>query len=354
MEIIAVSSLVRLHKTTSIVRNPRQFMKSRRGRGCNQAQLALTDLTQLQAQPGMINLHERGSQSGSLVQALPKTADMIGVIDIHDMIYNRPKIQHIAIDGEIREKTKNQETQDACKLTIEIDRQTKENDVKKTREDMPIEQARGLEMNLSELEIVGNILAAKVKELRMEITAFGKLERKVFLREYTRHARCLAWNVLNFMKSDHAVDLAQWLDYDCSRITALTEICGGHQESDVKSSLLEIFDCVPATRYTDKTSLLNDLLEFRGDMHTIQDNDGIPAHSVGHAAMVLANAEAISRRFPFPLQLRCGAPFHYSVRAVAGPSLTRLSFTQKRSQAAAGPGETTTRSPPPPACQHRT
>jgi hypothetical protein len=124
------------------------------------------------------------------------------------------------------------------------------------------------------------------------------------------------------MKSDERADLAQWLDSDDSRITALAEIFGSRPESEVKSSLLEIFDRVPEVSFVRQASLLNALRMFEADMQKIQSILGIPPSAVGHAAMVLANAEAIWRRFPFPLRPRYGTFPHLSVRASS--SLTRL------------------------------
>jgi hypothetical protein len=316
--IIAVS-IIRACVSSKIpvpLRNNKQFMKCRRS--CGFALLpALTDLTQQSEQPGRENsrnLQERGSHSESSVQALPKSFGMNSENDIHESTSIQVKIQNITMNGEIKGKAKNRNIQ-GVDLIKQIDYLNEQIRIHNLRQESPAEQVRGLPTNFT---FVNETLTARYKELEIESNAFIEQETMLFLEERTKRTQCLAWNILNFMISDQAVDLAEWLDADGSRIRVLSEICGGRPESDVKSSLLEIFDNVPETRYTRMTALLNDLLAFDVDMKLMQYAVGIPGHAVGHAGMVLANAEAIQCRFPFPFQLRCGVSSHFSVRAVAG------------------------------------
>ena len=322
-------------------------MKNRGGCGFDEAQLpALTNSTQQSRR-----VHEYVSHFKSAVQALPKSVDMISAMDIYESKSNQVEIQNITMNGKMKDKVAmNQEIQDVD-LINELDHHNEKIRILNMRQESPTEQVRSgcrLQTNFSEQR---NVLVAKSKELEIESRAFVEQETMLFLEERAKRTQCLAWNILNFMKSDQAVDLAQWLDADGSRIRVLSEICGGRPESDVKSSLLEIFDYVPETRYTRMTALLNDLMAFEFDMLLMQYAVGIPAHAVGHAGMVLANAEAIQCRFPFPLQLRCGASSHFSVRATARFRALLISpFTQRWSEAAARPGGATSSSPPP-ACQ---
>jgi hypothetical protein len=299
------------------LRNNKHFLKSRENCGFDQALLpAITATTRQSEQPGRVssrNLLKCGSLSESAVQAPPKAFSIISAIDVHESTSNQLRIHNITMHGEMKHKAMNRTIQ-GVDLIDKLDHIVEQIRMDIMSPELPIGKVRCLPTNFSEQS---NVLAAKLQELKIESLAFIEQETTLFLQKRTKQTQRLAWNILNFMKSDQAVDLEQWLDADGSRIRVLSEIFGGRPESDVKSSLLDIFDDDPGILYTGKTKLLNDLVALQFDMQLMQDAVGIPAHAVGHAGTVLSNAEAIQCHFPFPLQLRCGASSHFAVRAVA-------------------------------------
>ncbi len=179
--------------------------------GCqiNQAQLpVLADLTQQSEQ--MVNfssLHKRGSLSEILVpeRAEPQapvsnTFGLIGAIRMHESPSSHTRIHELMSDGEITNKASIQEIPGPY-LTVRTVLSSQQTSVDGNISDV---QAGGVSLNLS----ANRILAAEVTEMKTYL--YGSLCFQLLFSS-KRRKKCQAWNILNFMKPDPALDLAQSL-----------------------------------------------------------------------------------------------------------------------------------------------